>query len=427
MTLALAWTGVTRAQSPDDKDKAYLDQIRRLNEVRAQKAEAEYHEAIQAAQRLALKDPAQAVDGLKATLALVKEDPSLTDSRRDKLLRKLNEQIRIQEAAVRTSQRDNPPLPAPPRRPERKPRASDDVEVSSSLATIRSLLRDGQTEKARQLGEDLARKYPQNLAAQSARHLTVTSDQSGYLRRQRHEEDARMVSANRDVERSNLPASGDVEFPQDWVEKTKKRSTVIKLTEKEKVIVKALRSPLKAEFKNANFGTVLEYLRTMSKLEIIEDTTAMQLAQVSYDTPVTLNFNRPVALQTVLRSFLGGLNLNYVIKDETLQITSAERAKELMVTRSYYIGDLIAVPLPVNNFPYFAWGQAATVIQGAQPPNALQILQQAKQIADMIKESVDPGSWREDGASITFNAATMSLVVRNSAAVHALLGSSMGL
>ena len=44
---------------------------------------------------------------------------------------------------------------------------------------------------------------------------------------------------------------------------------------------------------------------------------------------------------------------------------------------------------------------------------------------EIVRSSVDPQSWRENGGAgtITYNAAAMSLVIRQSAEVHAQLAS----
>jgi hypothetical protein len=52
-------------------------------------------------------------------------------------------------------------------------------------------------------------------------------------------------------------------------------------------------------------------------------------------------------------------------------------------------------------------------------------MQQVNLIIDMIKDSVEPDSWRTGGGSISFSAATMSLVIRQSTEVHGILSSGV--
>ena len=77
------------------------------------------------------------------------------------------------------------------------------------------------------------------------------------------------------------------------------------------------------------------------KRTIIIDKNALDEGQITYDTPVTCSFQTPVATRTALRAMLNNVNLTYVIRDGVIHVTNTARAKDLMVTRVYYIGDLV--------------------------------------------------------------------------------------
>jgi hypothetical protein len=53
------------------------------------------------------------------------------------------------------------------------------------------------------------------------------------------------------------------------------------------------------------------------------------------------------------------------------------------------------------------------------------LIKTGKEIVEMIKGSVDPSSWRENGGegTIVFDPRTLSIVVKASAEVHSMLGS----
>jgi hypothetical protein len=84
----------------------------------------------------------------------------------------------------------------------------------------------------------------------------------------------------------------------------------------------------------------------------------------------------------------------------------------MMTTRSYYMGDLIA---------------ATDVRLGPWLTN-VQKYNNVVQLAAMITQSVDPDSWlvneRGGFGTITFNPASMSFVVKQSAEVHLSLRNS---
>jgi hypothetical protein len=96
-------------------------------------------------------------------------------------------------------------------------------------------------------------------------------------------------------------------------------------------------------------------------------------------------------------------------------VVTPEKAKNMMVTRAYPIGDLVG---------------GIGGVQGAAFPGlqAAAMREMAKSIMDMITSTVDPPSWRVNGqdgqGTIVFNPITMTLVIKNSAEVHSMLGST---
>ena len=59
--------------------------------------------------------------------------------------------------------------------------------------------------------------------------------------------------------------------------------------------------------------------------------------------------------------------------------------------------------------------------------NQAQTQENAKMIVDMIKNSVDPHSWITGGGSgtITFHPGSLSVVIKQTAEMHALLGAGL--
>jgi len=61
----------------------------------------------------------------------------------------------------------------------------------------------------------------------------------------------------------------DISYPRDWLEKMKKRSQAIQLTDREKAIVKALNERLTIEVEGKTFKEVLDDLRERTKMPIM--------------------------------------------------------------------------------------------------------------------------------------------------------------
>jgi hypothetical protein len=263
----------------------------------------------------------------------------------------------------------------------------------------------------------LARQFPENKSAFAADRTASGLDQVATARRIQKDRERSLLAASRDIDKSSTPANGDVEFPKDWKERTKGRTATVQLTDKEKAILKALNTPITVNFRNSQLKDVIEYLQTVAGVSILIDHEGLTDVEASYDTPITLNV-KGVTARTVLRKVLAEIGMTYVIKEETIQATSAERAKKLMVVRRYYIGDL------VGN------GGALTQLSGLpltplanQQAQGLQVTQTVNLLIDMIKSSVDSQSWQGEGGdgTISFHAPSMSLVIKQSAEIHAQL------
>src|SRR5262249_36611079 len=225
------------------------------------------------------------------------------------------------------------------------------------------------------------------------------------------EADARAGAAILDMTRSSTPPASEYELPRDWAEKTKKRSAIMQLTDKERSILAGLNKTVTIQVQNAKFEDVIQQISDQIHQPILLDKPAVAEAQISYDTTVTDQLPG-VSARAALRKILGEFGLTYVIKDQAIQVTSTQKARDLMIVRSYYVGDLLG-----NG------GIGGALALAQTPVSQLQVAQQVKQLIDMIQASIDPMSWKESGGlgSITFHAPASSLVIKQSAEVHAML------
>lgn len=403
LTISLLGIGTAYAQSD------LLDQARKLKEVAAQKLEAEVRDALLKAQTA---EPAKAAAVLRQTLALLEQDTSLSPERRDSLKQLLQTRLRaIDGNAVRTPDPTRPVFDAN-RRAEEQARAQEQEQIERGLVTVRQLQGQGKFREAEQVARELGQKFPNSPAAAAISRVAPTADRLVDLRSLRTESERRFAAVGNSVERSAMPAVDDVEFPRDWATKVAKRTTGIRMTDKEKAIVDALNSPVTVDFEDSRFEDVLKKLEEATGQTIIVDKQAMNEAQVTYDTPVRNVKLKNVTFRTALRKVLGDMGLTYIVKDQTIQVMTPARARDTMTTRTYYMGDLLFVA-------------------GVNLPPALSQLQMAQTVAmlmDLITRTVDPGSWQVNGGqgSITFYPPTMSLIIRQSAEMHFVLGSGIG-
>jgi hypothetical protein len=377
-SLALLTARPLAAQESTD----LLDRARRLRQVEAQRIEKEFKEAREFAYRLVRSEPgrlATAQTRIRDTLGQVQDDTSLDAQRRALLVRTLRWDLDNLAAEAR----------------QRSARGPDPVK---------------------QAGQDYARGVRdvrpderQRLHQEAASVIDSRSRQVADARGDRRQGGERFVGVQRGVETSATPPASDYDLPADWVEKSKRRSPAAKLTPQEKALLDALKQPISVDFKEETLSSVLDYLEKKAGLSIVVDRQALSELNLTSDSLITLRLHK-VATRTVLKRLLADLGLAYYIKDGTIQVTSIARAREMVVTRAYYIGDLV-------NF-----------VNPGYPPilNQLQMAQAIQTLINSIQSQVDPQSWRannpEAAGTITYDPLTMSLVIKQTAEVHYMLG-----
>lgn len=395
----------------------------RLAKVSAQKTEADVRAALVKAQNLSARDSAKAAELLQAMLAQLEDNASLTSERREQLAGLLRRRIDALKSGSSEPALNESELQTKIRRFENRKdqeqKDQDDAVLRRKLADILDLEKAGKPAEAKRAAAELAKQYPTHPAVQNSLLTASAFDQLASAREIKREKTERTVAALNDVDRSALPPLGDIEYPKDWKEKSERRKMYAapKLTPKERAILQALQTPITVNFKEEKFQEVLEYLSTLLGQPILVAKTDLNDASISYETAVTLNV-KGVTARTVLRKILGEFGMTYVIKDEVIQIVPLSKAREMMVVRTYYIGDLLGN----RGGP----GDPLTNIYGPGI-GGLAAMQNLASIVEMIQTSVDPASWQSNNGpgALYFHLPSMSLVVKQSAEVHAMIASGM--
>jgi hypothetical protein len=401
-SLGLLHANAVTAQTPRE-DKS-LDQARRAAEVAAQKVEADVRDALKQAQKQT--DLSRAADILRKALTNVESASALSEERRESLTQMLKDRVRVTEAlaeakAATATERAGKQAQEESRKTTQEQRTRDQEQLQGQLREVNDLLKSGKTSDASLKAGELVRLFRGGSAAVGASsRVTGTKDQIASNRDLKTEADRRRLGAMREVEKSGLPPVGDYELPKDWKEKTKRRTSGPVMTAKEKAILQALDSPINVTFKDSNIQDAIRYLATFTGQPIILDKQAMDEAGVAYDSQVTLEV-KGLTMRTVLHKILGDLGLTYVVREEAIQVTTPLKAESMLVTKVYYIGDLLA--------------------SGGLPSRRI------RRLIEIIQSTVEPRSWQENGgkATIVFDPATLSLVVKQSAEFHSVLANGL--
>jgi len=345
-----------------------LSEAKQRQAVADQQSQKQADEAIDQANELAKRGrSAEALKVIQDALDRVKNNPDLSDAKRDKLTRSLGYWRRQFDSEAKDPV-TNPGTgtgkrPPPPTDPDRK----------------------GAYEQA-----------TKTLAVRGVNVIDASNLQDERVRR--------YLGAMKGIDEALLPPIGEYTFPPNWADLSKRHEkSGNTLTQRERELLRELNYSRELEFQGEKLQDVIKYLEKVSGQPINADPEALREANVTYEGSVVNYPRRKAALRYTLKKVLGDLGLTYVVKDESILITTPARAREMMTTRTYYVGDLIAV-------------------DPRQGPLAM--TQQVNQLLVLIQQTIDPESWEYRGGpgSIYFDPASMTFVVKQSAEVHYRMG-----
>jgi len=214
----------------------------------------------------------------------------------------------------------------------------------------------------------------------------------------------RRVAVGKSIEESAMLPRGNIEFPKNWVELSKRRTKGSRITAAERAIMKALDTVISVDFEGEELSNVIDALEKRIGQTIILDKQGLDDVMVGYTTGVKLKLK--ATTRTVLKRILSDLSLAYVVKEEKIFITSASRARQMTTTRTYYIGDLMPV------------------VDARMPPilSQLRMRETINNLMTSIVRTVEPQSWQANNpdapGTIMFEPVTMSLIVKQTAEVH---------
>ena len=417
VAVAIGLTGTAVLGQPGASDP--LAAARARQSIADQKATAEVDEAIREANLLAPRNAARAAQVLRTTQSNIDQSGALGVETRKTLTDKL--QARLAQIEGRPA--PNAGAKADPTGALVKAKRKDVLDayvaevrdVRGSIDTIGKLQEANRNAEAQQVISGLATKYPNNpsvIALTQKGGFSSALVESRLIAKMQGE---RIVLASNDVMRSSIPPKGDIEFPADWKERTKNRNNDVKLTTKEKAIVESLDRPVTLSLKDQPLEYALQELSNQMGQPIAIDTKSLADLGIDLKRPSSLD-SKGVSARVALRQLLGGAGLTFIVKDETIQVMTVDRAREQLVTRVYYLGDLVQGVGPFGGA--LQWGPFL---------DFQQTVANVEIIMESIKNSIDPESWRGKGGAgtITFHFPSMSIIVRASSEVHATLGSKL--
>ncbi|MEM6561575.1 MAG: hypothetical protein AAF656_08225 [Planctomycetota bacterium] len=191
------------------------------------------------------------------------------------------------------------------------------------------------------------------------------------------------------------------------------------------------------EFNDVPLVEVIDFMRDVTGINIVVQWNAIELIGIDRNTPVNLkvaNVRTRQVLTLILRD-AGQGELTYFIDENVLTITSRDEAAKVMVTKVYDIRDLLA---PVPNFvppDDFLGGGGGNNGGGGggggfagaggdfgDNGDQMSPEDMAELIIDIIRETVRPDVWQENGGFASIRYFDGTLIITAPPDVHVLIG-----
>jgi hypothetical protein len=111
-------------------------------------------------------------------------------------------------------------------------------------------------------------------------------------------------------------------------------------TEAERQILDVLEQPVDVDFQELALEECIEKLQEQAQIDFWLDRQKLTDEGVALDQPITLKL-KGRRLESILNLVLRPVQLEYLIDDDVVKITTASSASEILFTRTYPVGDIL--------------------------------------------------------------------------------------
>jgi len=314
--------------------------------------------------------------------------------------------------------------------------------------SVEQLRRERRFAEAAEVLREILRIDPGNAEARYqldwAEDLASFSNQAA----SKHDMNVQMRQALVNAEEALIPWDVDVMYPRNWLELTARRgqsglSTGRDLEDVE--LNKQLNLTLPdVRFEETPFEQVMEFLADMTKVNLSVDWVDLTDAGIERDAPVTIRLSN-VSFRTILKEVLaqvgGETQLAYAIGDGLLRVATKEKLDRDKIVLIYDIRDLLINVMQAARQSTFdvtqgmgqggagggGGGGGGMFGQGNQQQGQQQgeefgqqgTEEMVEQILDIIRQTVEPDSWRETGGGdASIRELNGQLIIYNTSDAH---------
>jgi type II secretory pathway component GspD/PulD (secretin) len=233
-----------------------------------------------------------------------------------------------------------------------------DQLVSDKLNECRELYKQRKFKEARILAEQAKDLDPDNEAATIAWEMSNIAANKNKFEKDEHEKEDYFFNELQITPGKHLTIKDPMSLDPDRLKRAQQRNKnhargyqLGNLRDSKEIEIEhRLETPVpNLNFKDLPLKEVLNDLATLSGINIVEDTAALQERGISLDQPLSLRVEN-ISLKSTLNLLLQKVHLTWMIKEQVLQITTEEKAKGKLVQRVFPVADLV-IPVAENNQP----------------------------------------------------------------------------
>jgi type II secretory pathway component GspD/PulD (secretin) len=247
-------------------------------------------------------------------------------------------------------------------------------------------------------------------------------------------------------ERAIVSPTGIINFDKDWPAISARRGEPLQFAEtaedrRVRTVLETKRIP--ADFRDNSFGDVVNFVRTVSNLDVDIDWQSLDSIGITQDATITLQLKN-VTLRSVLDRVIdqvsagGSSRAGWEISDGVLRIASDEQLRKNVVTLVYDIRDLLLEVPDYNDAPEF---DLQSVLQnagsggggGGQSPfrdsgggnrqnqnqNRRSLEDRTDDLLQIVQENIDPEGWIDGGGTTgRVNSLNGNLIITNTPKNH---------
>ena len=423
------------------------------SDVRYQRLRTEVMNSVFRAEKLKDDSPDEALEILDNTLATVEAAPLSTEAietlagyihRTQKSIQQWKEQLapRYAQEAKNRNIREQIEIST-------KAQIRIEQEIADLTEQYNQLMREHRYAEAELIAKkarDLNPKLPATVImvekAKLQRQIAFNDD----LRERKADG---FLAAMNDVEISAIPSADIYSLPdaKSWKELTTRRekfgrADARQRTESELQIEKSLRQQVSLHFHDVPLSEVIRHIATVHGINIAVKSRALETEGLTANQPVSIDVDG-IQLKSALNLLLdqaGGLV--YAIENETLMISNRLEQETRYENRVYNVADLVVpydvpsqrdplgTPTGLESLNATSGGLfqvndelAVNIGPNGSPRSNRSGSQRDTDFSgliDLITTTVEPGSWSIDGGDgqVSTNENTLSLVIRQTAAVH---------